>query len=637
MRVLGTAGHVDHGKSSLVKALTGIDPDRLPEEKARQMTIDLGFAWLTMPDGEEVGIVDVPGHRDFIENMLAGVGGIDAALLVIAADEGVMPQTKEHLAILDLLQVDRGVLALTKTDLVTDEGWLELVREEVRQLVKPTALAEAPVLLVSSVTRAGLDALVEALGQVLRQSRPRPDLLKPRLPIDRAFTIAGFGTVVTGTLLDGSLQTGEEIEVLPSGVRGRIRGLQTHKTKVATATPGSRTAVNITGLEVADLARGDVLVRPGAYATTRLIDVRFRLLPDAERPVKHDQALKIFLGAAQRLARVRLLQDQSLLPGEEGWLQLVLDRPVVAARGDRFILRRPSPGSTLGGGQVVDPHPDRRYRRRDSRVHVRLQGLLSGSPAQVLAHSLIARGPSTLKEALQRAGVSDELAGAAIEELRAGGELLVLDVRGKELGGDSLVIHRSTWVAWIERVEAVLAAYHRTNPIRLGMPREELKSRLGLDGRTFSAVMEAMSNKGLLREQSGKVAHPGHEVVLGPQESMRLAALRRQFQESPFAPPSLKQCREAVGEEVCAYLVESGQWVQLSPEVVLEKGAYEQMVEYVRTALEQDAKITVADVRDRFETSRKYALALLEHLDDRGLTVREGDFRRLSQKSASLG
>ena len=285
MRVIGTAGHVDHGKSTLIAALTGINPDRLKEEQERQMTIDLGFAWLTLPGGEEIGIVDVPGHRDFIENMLAGIGGIDAALLVIAADEGVMPQTREHLAILDLLQIKHGIVILTKIDLVDDPAWLDLVEADVRAALQGTVLQAAPILRVSSPTRAGFPELLQSLDTLMEKLPARPDLGRPRLPIDRVFSIAGFGTVVTGTLSDGRLAVGDELEILPVGLHARIRGLQTHKKKEETAVPGSRVAVNLSGVDVEQVSRGEVLASPGQYAPTQRLDVQFRLLAELSAPL----------------------------------------------------------------------------------------------------------------------------------------------------------------------------------------------------------------------------------------------------------------------------------------------------------------------------------------------------------------
>src|SRR5579863_9287516 len=326
MSCIGTAGHVDHGKSTLVKALTGIDPDRLVEEKERGMTIDLGFAWLTLPNGREVSIVDVPGHEGFIKNMLAGVGGIDAALLVIAADEGVMPQTREHLAILDLLRVPRGVVALTKADLVDDE-WLALVREEAQEVLQPTTLVGAPIIAVSAITRQGIPALLAALEQMLVEAEQRQNIARPRLPVDRVFTMTGFGTIVTGTLLDGSFQIGQEVEILPRGLKTRVRGLQTHRHSVISAQPGNRVAINVANVARTEIARGDVVALPGQLRSTMLVDARIQLLSDAPRPLEHNMQVDFYSGAQEIPARVRLLDTEELLPGKSAWGQLRLSRP----------------------------------------------------------------------------------------------------------------------------------------------------------------------------------------------------------------------------------------------------------------------------------------------------------------------
>jgi selenocysteine-specific elongation factor len=630
MRVLGTAGHVDHGKSTLVQALTGINPDRLREEQERQMTIDLGFAWLRLPDGEEIGLVDVPGHRDFIENMLAGVSGIDAVLLVVAADEGVMPQTREHLAILDLLEVPRGVVALTKVDLVDDPAWLDLVAEDVRQLLASTSLAEAPIIAVSSVTGTGLDQLLSALTSVLRSSPARPDLGRPRLPIDRAFTMAGFGTVVTGTLTGGTLEVGQEVEVLPSALRARIRGLQTHKTKVERAGQGSRTAANLVGVEVNDLERGDVLARPGTYTPTHRIDVRFRLLDGAGVTVRHDQRVKVFIGSAQRIGRVRLLDREEVKPGEEAWIQLVLDRPLVAERGDHFILRRPSPGMTLGGGRVVDPQPARLHRRKDPAVLEQLERQHRGTPADLVVQALSATGPAPLGQVLERAGLPAEQQSEAVAETLSQGRLVLLGESSPAWTPDTWAADAATWAALVEKIRDLLAAYHRANPLRLGMPREELKSRLMLEGRVFSAVAAAAAEKAILADEGTRARLPEHQIRLTPAMQSSVKALLARFRQAPYATPSVKECLEAVGDELFAHLLESGQLIQLSSEVVLEADAYQEMVARVTGLMTDSGTATVAQVRDLFGTSRKYALALMEHLDRIGLTVREGDERRLA-------
>src|SRR4051794_5669169 len=404
MRVVGTAGHVDHGKSTLIEALTGIDPDRLAEEKARGMTIDLGFAWLKLPSGQEVSIVDVPGHERFIHNMLAGVGGIDIALLVVAADEGVMPQTREHLDILDLLAIPAGAIVVTKTDLVDDE-WLELVSVEIAEAVAGTILDGAPIVPVSSVTRAGLDDLVALLDRLLAGDRLRPVTGRPRLPIDRVFTISGFGTVVTGTLLDGALHVGQEVEIQPSGRKTRVRGLQSHRRKVDTATGGTRVAVNLGGVATDELARGEVVTAPGALQATRLIDVKLRVLERAPRALAHNMALTFHTGAAETTAKASLLDGQQIEPGESGWVQLRLAGDVALAKGDLFVVRTPSPSATIGGGTVIEPHP-RRHRRNQPRVLDRLAVLERGTPEEIVLQQLAVREPTDLQSLVGRADLA---------------------------------------------------------------------------------------------------------------------------------------------------------------------------------------------------------------------------------------
>ncbi|TMG56018.1 MAG: selenocysteine-specific translation elongation factor, partial [Chloroflexi bacterium] len=364
-RVIATAGHVDHGKSTLITALTGIDPDRLREERERGMTIDLGFAWLTLGGGGAVGIVDVPGHQDFIRNMLAGVGPVDAVLLVVALDEGVMPQTREHLAILGVLGVDRGVVALTKRDLVDDE-WASLARADVSATLQGTRLASAPMIEVSATAKTGLVELVDALDRVLATAPARRDLGRPRLGIDRAFTLTGFGTVVTGTLVDGSFATGDEIEILPTGRRARIRGIQTHKRSLDVASPGSRVALNLTGVEKDELERGMVVVRPGTLAPVSVVSARVEVVGSASEAIAHDEAVKVHAGTAEVMARISLLEGATLEPGATGWAQLRLAEPLAVAVGDRFVIRRPSPPETLGGGAVADISGERMRRRREA-------------------------------------------------------------------------------------------------------------------------------------------------------------------------------------------------------------------------------------------------------------------------------
>ncbi len=632
MKVIGTAGHVDHGKSRLIWALTGINPDRLKEEQDREMTIDLGFAWMELPDGETVGIIDVPGHRDFIDNMLAGVGAIDAALIVIAADEGVMPQTREHLAILDLLDIHCAVVALTKVDLVEDEDWLTLVADEVRELLAPTRLTSAPIIPVSSETRVGLDRLQDALQEVLDESEERRSVGRPRLPIDRVFTISGFGTIVTGTLVDGGLSVGQEVVVLPGGRKTRIRGLQTHKQKIERAIPGSRVAANLTGIEVAELERGDVVALPGTYVETQNIEVHYRHLKDAATKLKHNMELRLFSGSAQREVRVRLLARDEIKPGESGWLQLILDRPFVAARGDRFILRRPSPGATLGGGVILEPHPTRLRKRFDERNITRLEKLLQGNPADILVQSLDDLGPVTLRKALVHARLEGEKEEQAIADLFGRKEIIVLNVDGttEPPKMEDIVISRTAWNTFVERLRIVLETFHHQNPLRLGMPLEELKARLDLAARLFPIMLKRAVDANVVAIEKDRVSSRGHKVELMKKQETAIAELLKLFKENPYSTPSVKESSQMVGDDLYQYLIESGTLIQLSKDVVLRSIDYDAFVAEIKRLLERGNSITVAQVRDKFHTSRKYALAIMEYLDSVGITMRKGDERILA-------
>ncbi|MBO9370404.1 MAG: selenocysteine-specific translation elongation factor [Chloroflexi bacterium] len=627
MHVIGTAGHVDHGKSTLVQALTGINPDRLREEQEREMTIDLGFAWLTLPNGESVGIVDVPGHRDFIENMLAGVGGIDAALFVIAADEGVMPQTREHLAILDLLRIPGGVVALTKIDLIDDPDWLELVQADVSEALQGTVLDGAPIIPVSARTGQGLAELTAALQEVLARTPPRPDRGRPRLWIDRVFTIGGFGTVVTGTLVDGHLEVGQEVEILPRGLRARIRGLQTHKTRIQRAVPGSRVAINLTGVSRQDLARGDLVTVPGWLRPTTLTDVRLDLLPDAPFPLKHNAFVKFFCGSAETVARVRLLGTETLAPGESGWVQLELDDPLPLVRGDRFIIRVPSPAVTVGGGEVVDPNPGRKHRRFRPEVLARLETLARGTPAEVLLQTLERRGPLTVRDLIEVSGLG-EAAPEALAELFSTGDAVVMDAV-PEPAPARLVVSRSWWSATTARMRDELAAYHARYPLRSGMSREELRSALRLDPRAYNGLLARAAADGLIVDEAATVRLPEHQVRFTPQQQQAVDDLLARFRAAPYATPSVKEAAALVGEEVLGVLLARGDLVQVSPEVLFLRETYEEMVERIRAHIQQQGSITLAQVRDLFQTSRKYAQALLEYLDGVGVTRRVGDERVL--------
>ena len=622
MFVIGTAGHVDHGKSTLIEALTGIDPDRLAEEKEREMTIDLGFAWVQLAENEEeIGIVDVPGHRDFIENMLAGIGGIDLALFVVAADEGVMPQTKEHLDILDLLEVSGGIIVLTKVDLIDDPDWLELVTLDVSEAVTGTILADAPILPVSAKTGQGLTELRQLLREKLSETPARPDNGRPRLAIDRVFSLAGFGTVVTGTLIDGRFRIGDAVEIQPGNRNGRIRGLQTHKTKRDVALPGSRVAINLTGIEKDATRRGNVVAAPGIIRDTILLDVAYRHLPGAPGPLKHNTEVKFFVGATEVLARARVLGSKQIEPGTEGWLQLALSEPIATLRGDRFILRRPSPGQTLGGGKVLDPHPGRRHRRFRQDVIDRLQTLARGTPAELMQQRLNRLEPASQESLLKESGLDREAAISALAELQATDQVIVLDKQIMTMAG---------WHRLQDLLLALISQFHKQFPLRLGIPREEVRSRLKLKQALFNALVEQMEENGQIRSETAVLRQADHQIRFTPAQEAARQSLLTQFARAGVNSPSIKEAKQIAGEDVYFAMVDSGSLQPLNNDVVYAKNEYDKFTKAIITFLQKQGSIDAAQARDILQTSRKYAIALLEHLDEKKLTRRVGDKRELA-------
>jgi selenocysteine-specific elongation factor len=645
MSCIGTAGHIDHGKSTLVKALTGIDPDRLAEEKERGMTIDLGFAWLTLPSGREVSIVDVPGHENFIKNMLAGVGSIDAALLVVAADEGVMPQTREHLAILDLLHVPRGVVALTKADLV-DEEWLELVREEVEERLRGTTLTGAPILPVSAYTGQGLPELLRALDEVLDQSQGGQNIGRPRLPVDRVFTITGFGTIVTGTLLDGVFNVGQEVEILPQGIRTRIRSLQTHKRQIETAQPGSRVAINLAGVARTDLERGSVIALPGQLRPTMLIDARIQLLGDSERVLTHNMQVDFYSGSQEIPARVRLLDSAELQPGESAWAQLRLSRPAVVARRDRFILRIPSPSRTIGGGEVVDVQP--RYHRRSQRqVLAALETLAQGSPEELVLATLDRRSAQggakpargltgyTFAEVVEQCHLAEDVTRQILETLLS-------ERRARKVG--AFWFAAQVWDALAAEAVRLVREQHQRYPLRSGLSKEEWRTRLGLSSKMAAEVFTALQGEGKLEtvpdagagyvqetiaRTGGLIRLPGFTPQFSATQQRQVERVLQSFQKSPFTPPGRAEIEAMADGEVVNALIEQGRLVKLTETILFLRETYEEAVAKLTAYLREHGKMTAAEARDVLGATRKYILPLLEHMDALHITRRIDDERVL--------
>ena len=620
MYVIGTAGHVDHGKSTLVQALTDIDPDRLPEEKKREMTIDLGFAWMTLPSGREVSIVDVPGHERFIKNMLAGVGAIDLAMLIVAADESVMPQTREHLAILDLLQIRRGLVVITKTDLV-DQELVDLVKAEVEDALKGTSFQGCPMVGVSAYTRTGLDQLRIELDEILNNTEARRDLGRPRLPVDRCFSIAGFGTVVTGTLIDGVFATGQEVELAASGRRGRIRGLQSHKTKVDHTQPGVRLAVNLSGLSRADVLRGEVLTTPRWLRPTRRLDARLRMVRDAPHALRHNEGITFHLFTSETSARVRLLDADRLAPGEEGWVQVLMNDPLPMVKGDFFVIR--SAEYTLGGGQVVDPHPQRRHRRFNPEAVERLMMLDQGTGEDILLSVAEQWGPCDLTTLSRRSNLPVDEILERIGRLSAVDEVKLLGELGKD--NDAVVYSAQGWMVLKSKLLVALQTYHNQYPLRRGAPLQEVRSRLGLTQPVFTRALVQFIDEGDVKEAGQSLRLPDHQIVLTLDMERRVEAYLASLKQEPYSPSG----DHPLEAELLAVLVDDGRVVKVSGSVTFDAAAFRDMSDKIIAHLRTHGSITVADARTMFGSSRKYVLPLLEYLDQQHVTRRVGDERVL--------
>ena len=627
--IIGTAGHVDHGKTCLINALTGINTDRLEEEKRRGITIELGFAYLGLPDGQKAGIIDVPGHEKFIRNMLAGAGGIDLALLVVAADEGVMPQTKEHLGILSLLDIKRGCVALTKIDLVEPE-WLEMVTEDVREQLKGTCLEGAPILPVSAYTGEGVDALRQTLFDLVAQTQGKHIERPFRLPADRVFSMQGFGTVVTGTLIEGTLSVGEEVMLYPAGRLAKARGLQVHSKSVEKALAGQRVAVNLQGVKREELERGDVLAQPGSLQPTMMLDVRLRVLADCERTIKNGARLHFYCGARELLCKAVLLGGvEELLPGESCFAQLRFEESLALKAGDHFVVRFYSPIETIGGGLVLDPKP-RKHRPGDQELPALLDMLRRGD-AKTQVEALV-REQSALYVPLAQIRLQTTLSeadfAAHAKALEAEGALLTVT--------DKLKIHTAHYDTLKSKARALLAEFHQSNPLKAGMRREALRTALfpRLEAGPAERILERMAADGSLVAAGRCLALPGFAVNFTPEQEALKQKLLSACRKELFAPPERSQLVAELGrvkdyQKVLDYLTDEGDLISLEPDLLFSREAIEQAERLFRGLAAGNAEVTLAQFRDAIGTSRKYAMALLEYWDLTGLTKKTGEGRTL--------
>ncbi len=630
--IIGTAGHVDHGKTLLIKALTGIDTDRLAEEKKRGITIELGFAHLDWPDGTQAGIVDVPGHERFIKNMLSGAGGIDLAMLVVAADEGFMPQTVEHLNILTLLGIRDGLIVITKKDMV-DEEWLEMVQEEVRERAKGSFLEGKPILAVSAYTGEGVPELKQALYALVHAAAEKSVRVPFRLPVDRVFSVDGFGTVVTGTLIEGCMNEGDAAELVPSGTETRIRNLQVHGKTVHTAYAGQRVAVNLAGLKKTDVRRGDAVVRPGSVRISRMLDVKLQNLRDSGRVITNDMQVHLYHGAAVVLAKVVLLDRDALEPGESGYAQLRMAEPVATKNGDRFVIRFYSPLETIGGGVILDDAPARHKRNVPAvleALKIKESGTAGDRVAQVLAEFKVAL--PTAQQLGAKLGLDAEPLAAELADLLAAGRAV------EPLPGRFIAAAALDEVA--ASCKTLLSGYHTKNPLHAGMKAAELRQKLfrATDQAVADALLAALCREGILRRAGERYALAEFEVRYTKRQSAIREKLLQYYAGAGIEPATVDevaatfpQNERADLKQVLDSMLSGGELVMLSPQICYGSAAYARACAAAQAHFAENETLTLAQMRDLLGTSRKYALAVLEYFDKTGITKKEGDFRRLNR------
>jgi selenocysteine-specific elongation factor len=628
--VLGTAGHIDHGKTSLIKALTGVDTDRLKEEKERGITIELGFTFLDLPSAIRLGIVDVPGHERFVKHMVAGAWGIDLVALVVAADEGVMPQTKEHLDICTLLKVKKGLIILTKMDLVEAE-LLDLVKEEVTDAVKHTFLKEAPILAVSSTTGEGIPELISVLDDLSKEVEERSAEGLFRLPIDRVFIMKGFGSVVTGTIVSGGITLGETVEVLPSGREGKIRNIQVYNQSVEKAEAGQRAAINIQGVETSEINRGDVIVRPHTLTPTKIIDAYLEYLPGGPRPLRNRTIQRFHIGTNLATASIYLIDREELSPGEGGFVQLRLDRPILALPQDRFVIRGSSVIQTCGGGVVLDTHPDK-HKRFSQKVVSDLTLLRDGTGEEALRQHILHSGIGgmILQDLLKRVALSTNEVQVILRKMIEKGELLLIDPEKLK------VIDLSQYLGLKEVVLAQLKEFHGRFPMKSGLAKEELRTKLPgeVDIKLFQILIGDLIQSGKVVLEKDKLRLPEHRVSSSDEKGL-VKKVEEAVLKGGLQPPSFRELSEAWSEKeggvqaIFEHLVHEGTFVKIKGGIYFHRTPFEKLKETLIHYLKKNREITTPQFKEMTGISRKYAIPLIEYFDQIKLTLRLGDKRVL--------
>jgi selenocysteine-specific elongation factor len=635
--VLGTAGHIDHGKTSLIKAVTGINTDRLKEEQLRGITIELGFASLELPSGQRLGIVDVPGHEKFVKNMVAGATGIDIVALVIAADEGIMPQTREHMEICSLLDIKFGLVVLTKVDLV-DEEWLELVREEVREFVGNTFLEGAPVIAVSSATGQGMPDFVRILDDICREIPERRQSGLFRLPVDRVFTMKGFGTVITGTLIAGKVSVGDPIMLYPSKITSKVRGVQVHGASVPAAAAGMRTAINFQGLDKTQVNRGDTVAMPNTLKSSHMVDVTLNFLPGNPKKMKNRTRVRFHSGTSEIMGIVVLLDRQELAPGDTTVAQIRLEEPVCLIRDDRYVLRSYSPVRTIGGGRIVNPIPGKHKPNRKEVLEY-LSNLTEDDPERILQAQVQEAGYDgcTYADLRLMVNLPDKQLEQVLQALMSRQAVVQTDKETRTF------IHQKTFTAIQEQIKACLTAYHAKNPLKPGIPREELKSRLpaAIDGKTFLIALQQQTKAGAIAAEEDTVRLAGHKVALAADQQTLQNRILSALEAAGLSPPYFKELCQNLkvpanqGKEVLDVLIGDGRVVKVKEDLYYERQALEKLKHKLVDFLMANEEISTPQFKDMAGASRKFVIPLIEYFDSTQLTIRVGDIRKLRRRPGS--